>query len=309
MRTGHVRHTSLEICDAIDVRSSLEAESGASVMGSIQSVGWSHLTRDGEKERLYAVDTHFREGLDEFEVHCGHDGRRVLHSAALVLIKPDALVTGNFETIVNFFASRGLTYVFADLVTFDRLTSRELWRYQHTLATPDRLAVEDIALTAGPSVLLLASYTGSVPATVYASELKGAAGVGKGSNRTLRSVLNRPNPLFSMLHTSDEPADLLRELSILLPPESRSAAWAALNGRADPVRVERVLGYAELEQGTLQIDLNASYSTVVTVLEALAQTHAHESKAQCALDMLRRSREGDRLEFRRFMSVISDLPV
>jgi hypothetical protein len=59
---------------------------------------------------------------------------------------------------------------------------REWWRYQLTLATLDRLAVNELLLTGAPALLLVRDEKASpLPGTVRLTSLKGSATMGRGA--------------------------------------------------------------------------------------------------------------------------------
>jgi len=272
---------------------------------------WSALTRDPEKARIYAVDTLFREGLDESERLLRDNWRGALFRSALIVIKPDALITGKMPIIVDYFVRRGFSFVDVESVRIDRLVSRELWRYQHTLATPDRLAVEDIVLQSGPSLVCLGvGPDADIPATVRASSMKGAADVFEGTE-ALRSLLDRPNPLFSMLHTSDEPADLVRELAILLAPQVRTRFWASIARGAPTAAASAAFegclrSHSEVRE---RINLAESTARLEGLLRACAQFEQLKHSSEAALRVLREAIGGTPLPWREFIAHLERLPV
>jgi hypothetical protein len=51
---------------------------------------------------------------------------------------------------------------------------------------------------------------------------------------SLRSVAGSPNRLLTMVHTSDDPADVVRELAVFLPWRERAALVASAWARGSP---------------------------------------------------------------------------
>ena len=103
-----------------------------------------------------------------------------------------------------------------------------MWRYQLTSATLDRLAINDLVLH-GSALLLLLRHAGhlDVLASVRLSGLKGPSDVSQQSPDCLRRVLGQPNRVISFIHVADEPADVLRELTILADRPARRKMWSA----------------------------------------------------------------------------------
>jgi len=195
---------------------------------------WDKLTRSTTKARLYERETWFREGWYDTCCVSGRQLPKVLQCAALLMIKPDGLTAGKAALIVDFLRTHGFKIAAAETPTLTRLHWREMWRYQMTMATLDRLAVNDLVLC-GRALLLVLYHQGlsEVPATVHLSALKGPSDVGRQQPGCLRRLIAQPNRLLSMFHVADEPADLVRELAILLDrPQRRAVLEAVVRGES-----------------------------------------------------------------------------
>ncbi|GAA3229501.1 hypothetical protein GCM10020256_42590 [Streptomyces thermocoprophilus] len=195
------------------------------------TLDWSELTRSQKKQELYARETWFREGLRDAEEILGPQRLPVvLRETALLMLKPDGLAAARLEPVLKFVTEHDFEVAAVRDFRFEGHHWRELWRYQLTSATLDRLAVNDLILGSGPAlVLLLRSGPGhELPATVRMSTLKGSATLEAQRPGTLRSLLGQPNRVLSQLHVADEPADLLRELGLLFGESARRDLYAAL---------------------------------------------------------------------------------
>jgi hypothetical protein len=184
-----------------------------------ERIQWDELTKSTRKRQLYEIDLAFREGWKWANEVLHDDRSEVLERTALLLIKPDGLVSGRLGTIVDYVLTKGFQIAALEVVKLGRLQWREMWRYQMTMATLDRIAVNDLILQ-GDSLLLglRGTLNISIPASVYLTSLKGVSDISKQKDDCLRRLLNQPNQMFSLFHVADEPADILRELTILLPP-------------------------------------------------------------------------------------------
>ncbi|MEU0335436.1 nucleoside-diphosphate kinase [Streptomyces sp. NPDC006193] len=195
------------------------------------TLNWSELTRSQKKQDLYARETWFREGLRDAEEVLGPQRLpAVLRETALLMLKPDGLAAARLDPVLKFVTEHDFEVAAVRDFRFEGHHWRELWRYQLTSATLDRLAVNELLLGAGRAlVLLLRSGPGhELPATVRMSTLKGSATVEAQRPGTLRSLLGQPNRVLSQLHVADEPADLLRELGLLFGESARRGLYAAL---------------------------------------------------------------------------------
>lgn len=189
---------------------------------------WDKLTRSSSKARIYERETWFREGWHDICDVLGRDVPEFLGYAGLALVKPDGLAAGKASVIVDFVQAHGFDLVAVEIPTLTRHHWREMWRYQMTMATLDRLAVNDLVLCDRALLLALRRrHPADVPATVHLTELKGPSDVQRQDAGCLRRLIGQPNRLLSMFHVADEPADLVRELAILLDTRSRRAVLGA----------------------------------------------------------------------------------
>ncbi|MEU3608331.1 hypothetical protein AB0E83_23225 [Streptomyces sp. NPDC035033] len=193
---------------------------------------WQLMTRTKAKARLYERETYFREGLADAEEAFGADLDDGLWNSSMIMLKPDGMAAGKLPPVVDFLREHDFELVGVEEVRFTRTLWRELWRFQLTSATLDRLAVND-AVHPGRTALLLLLRSGAghdLPGTVRLSGLKGSATLSAQAKGSLRDRLGQPNRVFSYVHVPDEPADLLRELGLLLDGPARRRALAALAG-------------------------------------------------------------------------------
>ncbi|MEV8511994.1 nucleoside-diphosphate kinase [Dactylosporangium sp. NPDC051484] len=183
------------------------------------------------KVEYYRRESYFREALADATDIFGTSIDSVLHNAAFLMMKPDGLLAGKLNTVYSFVIEHGFSVVAVEYLTFSCHMWRELWRYQLTSATLDRLALKDALFLSQPSLALLLRSDGQhdLPGTVRLSELKGSANLKTQAAGTLRSQLRQPNRVFSLVHFADEPADLVRELGVLFPQDVRRRMLAALS--------------------------------------------------------------------------------
>lgn len=275
-------------------------------------IEWDRLTRMPLKESLCERDVFFRESLADGRDILGGQIAEAVHESALLMVKPDGLVTGKLPIILEFLASHGLRIVTLEEVVFGRFEWRELWRYQLNAATLDRLAINDFALQ-GPLLLLLLRRNGrggrDLPATVQLTAMKGPSDVSSQPADCLRRRMRQPNRIFSFFHVADEPADLLRELGVLLPREARRQAWAAL-GADHPLSDEKQAVLARHIQASSHVrslDAPAAVRRATESLERLACTNAGARSASALRlsAVLARMAQGERIDWRAFVKDVS----
>jgi len=267
------------------------------------------------KAQLYERETYFREGLRECLSVFGGRAVEILQRSAVLLVKPDGIAAGKVGFTCDFLAKNGFRVIGAFCPTFSRLLWREMWRYQLTAATLDRLAVNDIVLQGHGLLLLLADEAPSrgLPGTVRLAGLKGSADLSQQVPGTLRSLLDQPSRVLSFIHVADEPADVVRELGLLLERDERIDALRALlttrrqfTGRAELDQILRA------EPARRPFDVGRSFDTVrAALLAAAAAAHAagrSDAAARCswAASQLDLARDGALLDWLPVASVLAD---
>lgn len=228
------------------------------------------------KRELFALDTHFREAWPDLE-----PARPLLHRLALVVFKPDALVGRRIGPCLELLGEHGFRVAAARTFTYDRLSIRETWRYQFNIASRDRIDVVDVLLTVAPSLLVVLRDERPLdgcPASVRLGSLKGPSEPALRRAGQLRYELGVLTTLFNFVHTSDEPADIVRELGVLLGADERRQLAEELCGGHD--RTAQALRMAaELEARHPAHDLDCA--AALARLEAAPQEAVRRS-AQAA---------------------------
>lgn len=267
---------------------------------------WTAFTRIPLKAQVYERETYFREGLADARDIWGNSVDTMLRKIALLVIKPDGLKNGKASVVLDSLHAHDFAVVAVELTEMMRFHWRELWRYQLTSATLDRLAVNDLVLRDRTLTLLLRYDKDlTLPASVRLSGLKGPSDVALQSPDCLRRALQQPNRIFSFIHVADEPADVLRELAILLDRSARRALMQRFAGgeltRADQDRLHEAVANSEANKRA--IDVNGSLERVEVAV--LASKGDRNENAEVVLNDLRQMRLGERIAWRRFAEALA----
>jgi nucleoside diphosphate kinase len=190
-------------------------------------------TRDPRKAELYGQETYLREALLDLEAVLGEDTPGTVLRHGLIVVKPDGRALGATSAVVDFCAGHGFDLVDARRIVFAPTVWRSLWIYQMTEASIDRLLINDLVIAGDAVALLLRSRAAAaVPAAVRLSALKGSARKERQDAGCLRRAIGQPDRVLSLVHSADEPVDLVRELGILFGfRERREMARAMASGR------------------------------------------------------------------------------
>lgn len=203
------------------------------------------LTCQPAKQHLYGADTYFQESHEQLAA-LTEDVTGFAHRHAALLLKPDAVVARRLEAAVDWLNGRGYRIVAAAVTRLTRTMIRSLWYFQWNLATPHRRRLAALFLEDADALVLLVrpEHDPEVPASVELTRLKGPTDPGARRPGQLRHLLGRHSYLLNLVHTPDEPADVLRELAVhfddtardrllrcALAGEDRTAEALELTGR------------------------------------------------------------------------------
>lgn len=120
-----------------------------------------------------------------------------------------------------------------------RVTRRLSW-WQLKRATAEWLLLLDAAAGLGPGLVVLYRHPDGDPAQRL-TRLKGGNDPAGRAPDSLRSVAGSPNRLLTMVHTSDDPADVVRELAVFLPWRERAALVTSARACGSPSSSSAVL--------------------------------------------------------------------
>ncbi|MDA8449447.1 hypothetical protein M4R21_06900 [Acidovorax sp. GBBC 3297] len=178
----------------------------------------SLLTVQDAKIQAYRSDFVSEEA---WEILCRVWGDRVgefIYGHSFVLIKPEALARRCSQSVLSFLHKKRLVPVAVTRVSVDRNAAHLIWRFQWNAATVDRVRLTNMVNAQSDSILVLVrdADPGVVPASVRLWGMKGSAHADRRNEQHLRTLLRMHNRMLGFVHTPDEPADLVRDLSILL---------------------------------------------------------------------------------------------
>ncbi|MGW7260228.1 nucleoside-diphosphate kinase [Streptomyces sp. NPDC054834] len=184
------------------------------------------------KQRLYGADTYFQESHEQLAA-LTDDVTGFAHQHAALLLKPDAVVARRLEAAVDWLSGRGFRIVGAAVTRLTRTMIRSLWYFQWNLATPHRRRLAALFLEDADALVLLVrpGHDLDVPASVELTRLKGPTDPDARRPGQLRHLLGRYSYLLNLVHTPDEPADVLRELAVHFDDTARGRLFrSALAG-------------------------------------------------------------------------------
>ncbi|MFB7763640.1 hypothetical protein [Streptomyces xiamenensis] len=196
---------------------------------NLEGPRWEQLTAAAGKDEVMAADLFAREGWAALASRLGPGGAHdFAHRVALLWVRPDAFAAGGARPVIAAAGDHGLRVLAARPVRVDRAAVRALWAYMCRWATVERLWLLDAVAALGPGLLLLCAddrpVAGPEPAAVRMTAAKGSNDPRRrAGGRSLRDAGGALNRVLTMVHTADEPADVVRELAVFFPWEQRGA--------------------------------------------------------------------------------------
>ncbi len=217
-------------------------------------------SQSATKRHYFAQETSYRETWALIQDMAGRGANAAWSRHTYILFKPDAVVSHAVRKGLALLAECGFEALACAPLSITRHQLRELWRFDMNKVPVERLAAADLLFSAGEAlVVLLRDPTGS-GASERLRDLKGHA---KSANRApdqLRARLGAGDFLLDFVHSPDEPADMVRELGLLLTRRQLAHFVSVMTGAAsaEPAEVVAMAGAMEGQVGHHPLDLSAS---------------------------------------------------
>jgi hypothetical protein len=276
---------------------------------------WPALTDDREKSETYRDDPDVSRGLAWARQILGPTMASTVSSHALLLIQPDCFARRMADRCVSFASRHGFRPVHAMRVRLEPRIVSGLWFYQSDTSSPDSLTIAELVCGRSDALLVLfrddAPETG-VPASLRLTRLKGPSDPGRRTPDQLRSVIGAQDRLIVLIHTSDEPIDVIRESAIICGPSARElylrmAAPPADDAAADvAARIAAITGDTEAHD----LDPAAAMRRLSDAVAAAAHDRGRSGPAGRVRSTLARVAGGDGvLDWTSFAADLRDLGI
>lgn len=185
------------------------------------------LTQEPEKAARYGADPLAREGWATLVGVLGaEEALRFATETALLWLRPDVFAAGSARVVLGRIADAGFVAVGAAAARLQPDAVRALWWWQLKRATAERLMLLDAVVGLGPGLVVLYRHPQPNP-TRRLTYLKGGNDPAGRAADSLRSLAGSPNRLLTMVHTSDDPLYVVRELAVFLGWRARAELIAA----------------------------------------------------------------------------------
>ncbi|MFI9507298.1 hypothetical protein [Nocardia sp. NPDC052566] len=260
---------------------------------------WQALTTDRDKLERLTVDPDFTQGLAWARNALGAETGAIVRRHALLLIQPDCLAGRKTDQCISFFAHHGFQPIHTVRVHLSPRVVGALW--SHRLSDSPTLDSDTIAeLVCGRSDSLLLLLRDNAPepdtaASVRLGRLKGPARRERRTATQLRSLIGAQDRLVVLIHSPDEPADMIRESTIICGP-SACELYPKMAAAVEDDAAARLATHIEtLHRQTHAHDLDpyAAMNRLCAVLRDVSATPHLEATAQMLLSTLAHVRAGE----------------
>jgi hypothetical protein len=243
---------------------------------------WTRLTVSKRKRDMFVEDLYFRECWADVTDVFGAVRPSQLNALALLTFKCDGVAGRRMRPTLEMVERNGFRPVGVCEFRHSRHSMRELWRYDWHVYPADRLNLMTLMHEATSTLLLLLAdmrYDGVVPASARLADLKGPSDPAKLEPTQLRAILRPPNRVINFIHVADEPADVVRELGILIDAAARRSLLTTVRdgrGRSVMDEVLRLAGQLEAINPPSDFDLDRALGRLAPAADVSALRRAIE---------------------------------
>jgi nucleoside diphosphate kinase len=210
-----------------------------------------------------AKDIYFYESHEDVVEVLGAEAPAWLHRTALLVFFPDAVVSNQVGAGVRLLGGLGFVPLAAELVRIDGKACREIYRRELRVLndeTRDRLAIHDAFMPFTDSIVVLLADERPEEGVAASRRFRPHKGSGEPHLRrpgTVRAVLNSPNNVFRLVHSSDGPTEMVRDLGILLDgPQRRRLLRDLRRGRPMTAEdLEKMAAHSRARVGERSLDV------------------------------------------------------
>lgn len=177
------------------------------------------LTRDPRKWQRYTEEPGFMVAQSDLLAQTRYDALDWLSRHAMLMIKPEGWLGGVLPKVLRFLAYNDFEVVRVFRAELTPAKIHDIWRYSWNVGPVERIDLSELLLALGPTYgFVLADRTapGGEWATTRLARMKGPSWIDRQQPGQLRYELRSPSRIMSYVHIPDEPADIVRDLSLML---------------------------------------------------------------------------------------------
>lgn len=204
------------------------------------------ISNSSEKTVLYENEIPYRMVYNMVKMYWPYGYKKELHKYGLILIKPEAIITGKAEEIFTILLAAGYELIYFARKNIGSIRTAEMWKFSWLHSSLEHILINQKLFSACDSLILIlrARNSGTRSACEMLTDLKGSAFESKRKPYQIRWKIKPINYVLNYVHTSDDSNDFLREIGILLD-------WDELIQAFEAMVSNHVIPYPNVEESTL----------------------------------------------------------
>lgn len=188
------------------------------------------LGNDVEKDELYKNEIPYRIVRNMAKMYWPNLYNEELAKYGLVLVKPEALITGKTKEIFSILQAEGYELIYYVRKNIGAVRTSEMWKFSWLNSSMEHILINQKLFSMCDSlILILRSQCLCGKSTCeMLTKLKGSAFESKREPYQIRWKIKPINYVLNYVHTSDDSSDFLREIGILLDWDELIQAFEAM---------------------------------------------------------------------------------
>lgn len=204
------------------------------------------MSKTNEKMALYENEIPYRIACNMAKIYWPNQYKKELHKYGLMLIKPEAIITGKTSAIFSILHASGYDLIYFVRKNIGSVRTAEMWKFSWLHSSLEYILVNQKLFSVCDSLILIlrTRNPGTKSACEMLTNLKGPALESERKPNQVRWKIKPINYVLNHVHTSDDSTDFLREIGILLD-------WDELLQVFEAIVSNHVISYPIIEEPAL----------------------------------------------------------
>lgn len=188
------------------------------------------LDNDVVKDELYKNEIPYRIVRDMVKMYWPNRYNEELVKYGLVLVKPEALITGKTKEIFSILQAEGYELIYYVRKNIGAVQTSEMWKFSWSNSSMEHILINQKLFSMCDSLILIlrSKCLRGKSTCEMLTKLKGPAFESKREPYQIRWKIKPINYVLNYVHTSDDSSDFLREIGILLDWDELIQAFEAM---------------------------------------------------------------------------------
>lgn len=195
------------------------------------------------KKYIYRNEISYRMVISMAKMYWSCQYKKEMLRYGLMLIKPDALMTGKISEIFSILQEAGYELTYYVRKKIGSVRSAELWKFSWVNTSLECILVNQKLFSMHDSLILILRTHDTCKKSVceMLTDLKGSAIESKRKPYQIREKIKPINYVLNYVHTSDDIDDFFREIGILLD-------WGELIQAFEAMATNNIMAYPNIDE-------------------------------------------------------------